>query len=240
MMLWSALVLFSATASLILLDGGTTAAFSIPISNNACAFSHQYGDVSSRAFTKSTSTTTSSLEVSAHETASSPLVSEGKFEHLEELYNDQITREFEASQLYLSASIWCDQQELVGMGAYMRAEADEERSHGLSFIDFAMKRSLPLRLGPVSAPPFRWESPEELWSDVLNCEKRNSLSISNLADAAHSCHDHATAAFLQPFHLEQVDSMDKLSTILAKVKDENQTPGLLRQLDSELGGEAAL
>jgi len=122
----------------------------------------------------------------------------------------------------------------------MRGEADEERTHGLSFIDFAMKRSLPLRLGPVSAPPASWGSPEELWSDVLNCEKRNSVSISNLADAAHSCHDHATAAFLQPFHLEQVDSMDKLSTILAKVKDENQTPGLLRQLDSELGSEASL
>jgi hypothetical protein len=36
---------------------------------------------------------------------------------------------------------------------------------------------------------------------------------------------------------EQVDSEDNLRTILAKVKDESQTPGLLRQLDYELGSE---
>jgi len=36
---------------------------------------------------------------------------------------------------------------------------------------------------------------------------------------------------------EQVDSEDKLRTILSKVKEENQTPGLLRQLDTELGSE---
>jgi len=38
--------------------------------------------------------------------------------------------------------------------------------------------------------------------------------------------------------MEQVDAEDKISTILAKVKDENKTPGLLRQLDHELGLEA--
>ena len=37
--------------------------------------------------------------------------------------------------------------------------------------------------------------------------------------------------------MEQVDAEDKISTILAKVKGENKTPGLLRQLDHELGQE---
>lgn len=169
----------------------------------------------------------------------SPLAVGDAEENLQTLYNDQITREFEASQLYLSASIWCDQHELVGMGAYMRAESDEERNHGLMFVDFAMKRSLPLTLSSINSPPNSWASPEVLWKDVLNCEKANSQSISNLADAAIKCQDHSTVAFLQPFHLEQVNSMDKLSTILAKVRDENQTPGLLRQLDYELGNEAS-
>ena len=34
---------------------------------------------------------------------------------------------------------------------------------------------------------------------------------------------------------EQVNSEDNLRTIVAKVKDENKTPGLIRQLDFELG-----
>lgn len=45
-------------------------------------------------------------------------------------------------------------------------------------------------------------------------------------------------SFLQPFHLEQVESEDKMATILAKVRDEKKTPGLLRQLDTKLGEEA--
>jgi hypothetical protein len=36
-----------------------------------------------------------------------------------QLINSQVTVELSASQLYLSASIWCDQQELVGMAAYV-------------------------------------------------------------------------------------------------------------------------
>jgi hypothetical protein len=38
---------------------------------------------------------------------------------------------------------------------------------------------------------------------------------------------------------EQVNSEDNLRTVIAKVGDENKTPGLLRQLDSELGQEAS-
>ena len=120
----------------------------------------------------------------------------------------------------------------------MLSESDEERQHALSFVDFAMKHSLPLKLGSVAQPPSDWDTPEDLWSDVLECEKRNAKSIGKLADAALEVRDHPTSAFLSPFHLEQVESIDKLGTILAKVKDENKTPGLLRQLDSELGNEA--
>jgi ferritin len=45
--------------------------------------------------------------------------------------------------------------------------------------------------------------------------------------------------FLLRFDQEQVNSEDNLRTILAKVRDENKTPGLLRQLDYELGQEAS-
>lgn len=49
--------------------------------------------------------------------------------------------------------------------------------------------------------------------------------------------DHAVTTFLMPFHMEQVNAEDQLRTIVAKVCDENKTPGLLRQLDYELGSE---
>jgi hypothetical protein len=35
------------------------------------------------------------------------------------LFNSQVTQELAASQLYLSASIWCDQRDLIGMASFV-------------------------------------------------------------------------------------------------------------------------
>mmetsp|Transcript_10276 Transcript_10276/g.12352 ORF Transcript_10276/g.12352 Transcript_10276/m.12352 type:complete len:217 (-) Transcript_10276:230-880(-) len=151
------------------------------------------------------------------------------------LLNSQVTRELEASQLYLSASIWCEQQNLVGMAAYMLSESEEERTHALQVIDFASKRDVTLELEALEAPKFDWDSCLDVWNSLLDAEKANTQSLFKLADAAVECHDHALTGFLLPYHSEQVESEDHLETIISKVQDESLTPGLIRQLDTELG-----
>eukprot|EP00536_Pseudo-nitzschia_multiseries_P004814 jgi/Psemu1/237986/estExt_Genewise1.C_840006 len=164
----------------------------------------------------------------------------GPSEELLDLFNRQVTQEFTASQVYLSASIWFDQNDWEGMAAYMLAESAEEREHGLGFVDFANKRNIPIELQAVPAPVScaEWSSPEDVWQSILELEQANTRSLLNLAEAASTCHDFAVMAFLNPFHLQQVNEEDKIGSILAKVTDENRTPGLLRSLDVELGGEA--
>lgn len=76
-----------------------------------------------------------------------------------------------------------------------------------------------------------------MWQDLLQAEEENTQALLQFASAAQKCEDHAITAFLQPYHLEQVESEDHLGTILAKVRDEKKTPGLLRQLDGELGAD---
>jgi ferritin len=151
-----------------------------------------------------------------------------------ELYNAQVTNELKASQLYLSASIWAAQRELVGMAAYMRNESEEERGHAMQFIDFANKRNFSLELEALPTPPNSWATAQEMWEALLQGEKDNTQALKNLADAAADNREHALSALLDPFHIEQIDSEDSICTILAKVRDQKQTPGLLRQLDSEL------
>jgi len=162
-------------------------------------------------------------------------VSSDAVQKLHELFNTQITNEFSASQLYLAASIWCEEKEFVGMANYMRAESNEERSHALSLIDFANKRDIPIELEEIPAPESDWNTLEDLWSDLLNSEKANTQALYAVADAAQNCHDHAVTTLLMPFHTEQVESEGQLKTILAKVREENLTPGLVYQLDTELG-----
>lgn len=153
---------------------------------------------------------------------------------LHSLFNSQITNELAASQLYLSASIWCEEREFVGMANYMRRESDEERNHALALIDFANKREIPIELDVIPAPISKWTTLEDLWGNLLDCEKANTAALYSMADAAQACHDHAVTTLLMPFHSEQVESEGNLKTILAKVREENLTPGLVYQLDTEL------
>ena len=160
-------------------------------------------------------------------------------DELLQMFNSQVTNELQASQLYLAASIWCDSHDLVGFAAYMRGESEEERGHALAFIDYANKRKMPIKLENVKSHEAKWENAEALWRDAVAAEEENTRALLVLGDVADACKDHALTGFLQPYHMEQVVSEDKLSTILAKVTEESKTPGLIRQLDHELGQEAA-
>jgi len=152
----------------------------------------------------------------------------------EQLLNSQVTEELKASQLYLSASIWCEERNLIGMAAYMLNESDEERAHAITIIDFATKRDVRLRLQTITAPESDWESCLDVWKSLLKAEQDTTQSLFRLADAAQDSRDHALTAFLRPYHMEQVESEDHLETIISKVEDESLTPGLIRQLDTEL------
>ena len=144
----------------------------------------------------------------------------GPSKELLDLFNNQVTQEFIASQTYLSASIWFDSNDWEGMAAYMLAESDDERVHGLTFVDFANKRNIPLSLQTIPAPPSltEWTTPEDVWQSILELEKSNTRSLLELAEAANNCHDYAVLAFLNPFHMGQVNEEDKIGGILAKVR----------------------
>lgn len=102
-------------------------------------------------------------------------------------------------------------------------------------MEFANKRNFPIELEaiPAPVPPVKgtWTSPADVWQSILELEQTNTRSLLNLAEAANNCHDYAVLAFLNPYHISQVNEEDKIGGILAKVVDESCTPGLLRSLD---------
>mmetsp|Transcript_30577 Transcript_30577/g.57275 ORF Transcript_30577/g.57275 Transcript_30577/m.57275 type:complete len:228 (-) Transcript_30577:46-729(-) len=201
------------------------------------AFSPNFA-LSSQRYKSSTAMASSSPTASSSTSSSSQTIGTPSKELLN-LFNEQVTNEFTASHLYLSASIWFNARDWEGMAAYMLSESEEERGHALSFIDFGIKRNIPLQLQSLDEPPSAWHSPEDVWETLLAAEKENTQSLLKIAEEAKECNDFSLVHFLNPFHMEQVESEDKLGTILSKVKDEKKTPGLLRQLDNQLGEEAS-
>jgi len=157
---------------------------------------------------------------------------------MKQLFNAQITNEMNASQLYLSASVWFSEQELTGMASFALAEAQEERAHALELVEFGLKRDIAIDLDALPAPHQHWDSIEALWVDLLQAEKDNTAALYQLSDAAWEAQDHAMMTFLQPFHTEQVDAVSNLKSLVTKVREEKQAPGLIRHLDNELASKS--
>jgi ferritin len=155
-------------------------------------------------------------------------------QELIQLWSDQVSVELSASQLYLSASIWFRERDMAGMAAWMLDESGEERGHGLAILEFAHKRQFPVSLRALDAPKADWQTPVQVWESILAAEQTNTQNLLRLAKVAEQCGEYACQAFLDPFHIEQLEAEDKVGSILAKVKGGVN----LSDLDFQLGLEA--
>lgn len=169
-------------------------------------------------------------------TTSSPDSGSTPSQELLDLWSAQVSVELSASQLYLSASIWFRERGMSGMAAWMLDESGEERGHGLAILEHAMQKGFPVRLEPLNAPRFDWQNEVQVWEDILNAEQTNTQNLLNLAAAADRCGQYGCMAFLNDFHIEQIEAEETVGGILNKVRSGNSD--LLMQLDYDLGKEA--
>eukprot|EP00523_Entomoneis_sp_CCMP467_P015770 CAMPEP_0168778514 /NCGR_PEP_ID=MMETSP0725-20121227/7123_1 /TAXON_ID=265536 /ORGANISM="Amphiprora sp., Strain CCMP467" /LENGTH=287 /DNA_ID=CAMNT_0008828289 /DNA_START=26 /DNA_END=889 /DNA_ORIENTATION=- len=168
--------------------------------------------------------------------AVAPVAVGSPMEELSQRWSDQVSVELAASQLYLSASIWFRERQMKGMAAWMLDESGEERGHGLAILEFAMQRQFPVTLKALDAPQADWETPTQVWESILNAEQTNTQNLLQLAEVADQCGEYGAMAFLNPFHVEQIEAEDKVGAIVAQVQ--TATPEFLMELDLQLGLEA--
>ena len=160
----------------------------------------------------------------------------GASEEMLSLLSKQVSVELMASQQYMAASIWFRARNMDGMAAWMLDESDEERGHGKEILEFAMKNHYKVVLEPLNAPQAEWNSPADVWQSILALEENNTQNLLRIAAAADRCGQYGVKAFLDPFHVEQIEAEDKVGGILAKVRGASDT--LLWEIDHLLGQEA--
>src|SRR5690625_7838371 len=71
---------------------------------------------------------------------------------LEKKFQDQITLEFAASITYRQLAIEADEQDLPGIAAWLRHQADEEIVHADKFIQHVSDRGNHAAIGAIPAP----------------------------------------------------------------------------------------
>ena len=108
---------------------------------------------------------------------------------------------------------------------------------GKEILEFAMKNHYDVILEPLSAPRNDWDSVSDVWATILALEENNTQNLLRIAGAADSCGMYGVKAFLDPFHVEQIDAEDKVGAILAKIQGASGT--LLWEIDHQLGADAA-
>ncbi|MDD5069454.1 MAG: ferritin [Candidatus Omnitrophica bacterium] len=148
--------------------------------------------------------------------------------------NNQITKEFYSSYLYLSMAAYFNSETLDGFAHWMRIQAQEELTHGMKIFDYLTERGETITLSQIDKPPVSFSSVEDVFKKSLAHEKTVTESINNLYNLSNRVNDNACSIFLQWFINEQVEEEKNANDILGKLKYVKSEPAGILLLDKDL------
>lgn len=159
---------------------------------------------------------------------------------LEQKFTEQITLELEASIVYRQLAIEADAQDLPGMAAWLRHQADEEIVHANKFIDHVLDRGNHASIGQINAPDVKpGLEVADIFRAALAHEEKVSEAIRNLYRASDAAGDYDSRPLLNWFIDEQIEEEATVSEIIGRIERiDGDGSGLLR-LDAELGRRPA-
>lgn len=157
---------------------------------------------------------------------------------IEDILNNQVKKEAEAAQIYLSYAIWADSEGYAGVADLLFRHSGEERNHMMKVIEYIQQRGGRAKVTALSAPPKDPKNLQECFEKIFQHEVDNTTAIYGIVNLSHDEKDWATWNFGQWFVKEQIeeetlvmDLLDKLK-IAGGVKASSES---LLYLDSKIG-----
>ncbi len=135
-----------------------------------------------------------------------------------EALNDQVGREFAASQQYVAIAVHYDAETLPQLAAHFYRQALEERNHAMMIVQYLLDAGEPVRIPGIDAPQAEFGdlvSPVRL---ALDQEKQVTQQIVELARLAREEGDLVGEQFLGWFLEEQREEVASMSSLLAVVE----------------------
>lgn len=137
---------------------------------------------------------------------------------LETAFNDQIQKEFFSSYLYLAMAAHFEATNLPGFASWMKAQADEERSHAMKLWDYVYDRGGKVALKAIEQPPLTFGRPLDVFAQVLAHEQKVTASINALYAMTQDEGDVAAQIFLQWFVAEQVEEEKSVTDLIEQLR----------------------
>lgn len=152
--------------------------------------------------------------------------------------NAQMTKEAEASQIYLAYAAWASDKGYGGIGNFLFRHAHEERNHMMKFIQYILERGSKVDIAPIPGPGPEPTSIQDCFNKVFEQEVDNTEAIYKIVKLSFEQSDWASWNFLQWFVKEQVEEETLSLNLLDKIKiagGEKAANEALLKIDSELG-----
>ncbi len=138
--------------------------------------------------------------------------------------NDQIEREMGASQQYLAAAIYYDDQTLPRLAQLFYDQAVEERGHALMMAKYLLDLDVRPAVPGVREPRAEFTDIVEPIAIALDQERKVTDQISELTSIAREERDFVSEQFMQWFLKEQVEEIDLMSTLLSVAERSRDRP----------------
>jgi bacterioferritin B len=141
-----------------------------------------------------------------------------------EALNAQIGREFAASQQYLAAAVYYEDETLPRLAQLFYDQAVEERGHALMMSKYLLDLGIRPRVPGVKEPRGDFADFVEPIAIALEQEQKVTDQISELAAIAREERDFVSDQFVQWFLKEQVEEIDLMSTLLTTAERARERP----------------
>jgi bacterioferritin B len=150
--------------------------------------------------------------------------------------NDQIGREFAASQQYVAIAVYYDAETLPQLAAHFYRQAVEERNHAMMIVQYLLDADEPISIPGIEAP--RTDFPDAVAPVGLAVEQERTVTeqIVALARLAREENDLVGEQFLHWFLEEQREEVSSMSALLRTVERAGDNVLLVEQF---LGSAAA-
>jgi ferritin len=132
--------------------------------------------------------------------------------------NEQIAREFGASQQYVAVAAYYDAQTLPRLAAHFYRQAVEERNHAMMIVQYLLDAGENAVIPGVAAPETEFEDPVEPVRLALSQEKTVTEQIVGLVRLAREEGNLVGEQFLGWFLQEQREEVASMSALLSVVE----------------------
>ena len=136
---------------------------------------------------------------------------------IENLLNDQVRYEANASMHYLAMASWADVNGYNGVSEFFYANSEEERVHMTKLVKFINERGGNAIIPALDAPKTDFKSLNDLFEDFLSSEVYVTEKINGVIFECLNHKDYNTHNFMQWYVSEQLEEEAQARTMLDKL-----------------------